>query len=273
VRKDAVIVVTFSEPMKRDATERAFNSTDVGPVTFSWSANGTVLTIKPVNGLEYETVTSADASPRRYTVALGSSGSDEAGNTLASVSVSFFTCRRMSRELAFVPEGSGFVLYDADDRFTGVSKVSGGNTVYTSNTGMGLGVKGFLTFDLAPLPADVVEFESGNLRVYQAAAPDQEVLGFAIDLERIRLVMLEASAFGSPSLGSLGPISETTSPGWRQKEIKDALSASYAERTGLNAWLSLRVVGRVAGAQAVFRERKTTSDDGPPSLSATFLVK
>jgi hypothetical protein len=273
VRKDAVIVVTFSEPMKRDATERAFNSTDVGPVTFSWSANGTVLTIKPVNGLEYETVTSADASPRRYTVALGSSASDDAGNSLTSVSVSFSTHRRMTRELALVPEGSGYVLHNAVDGSTGVSKVSGGYPVYTSNTGMSVNVRGFLAFDLAPLPADLIEFERATLRVYQSAAPGQDVPGFAIDVERVRSAVLDAGLFDAATIQALGAVSESRSPGWRDKEITQALSASYAERSSSQGWLSLRLVGRVPGAQTYFRHTKTSAEDGPPTISATFLLK
>jgi hypothetical protein len=98
VRADADIVVTFSEPMNRVETEKAYSSLELPTknVTFSWSNGDRRLTIHPDDGLEYGawTLASATNHDQIYTYVIGRTARDVAGNRLEADWTASFTMLR-----------------------------------------------------------------------------------------------------------------------------------------------------------------------------------
>jgi hypothetical protein len=80
VEVERTIVITFSEAMNQTATESAFSISGNVTGTFTWS--GFNITFTPNQGFEYQTY---------YTVTIGETSSDIAGNTLEGPYVFSFT--------------------------------------------------------------------------------------------------------------------------------------------------------------------------------------
>ena len=80
----AVIVVTFSTAMDASATQAAFQSSSAGlttgNVTFAWTVNNTVLTVKPNAALSYAL---APAGPQEYAYTISTAARSAAGAALA----------------------------------------------------------------------------------------------------------------------------------------------------------------------------------------------
>jgi hypothetical protein len=103
VRADADIIVTFSEPMDRVATEIAYDSADLPPkdVTFSWSAGDRELTIHPDAELLYGGRVANIPKPRSYAYTIGGSACDKAGNQLGDDALlSFMMLNSLTNSLA-----------------------------------------------------------------------------------------------------------------------------------------------------------------------------
>jgi hypothetical protein len=127
VRADADIVVTFSEPMHRVETEKAYGSLDLPTknVTFLWSNGDRTLTIHPDKGLEYGHFTEADAVPfdQTYAYILASEGRDVAGNRLEDdFEASFTMLRRYSEAL---PSRDTTAIIRSEDGYDGTSAACG----------------------------------------------------------------------------------------------------------------------------------------------------
>jgi hypothetical protein len=107
VRADADIVVTFSEPMNRVETEKAYSSLDLPTknVIFSWSNGDRRLTIHPNNGLEYGEWTAGSATnhDQVYSYLIENTARDKAGNLLGGdLEFAFTMLREYSEQLTMV---------------------------------------------------------------------------------------------------------------------------------------------------------------------------
>ncbi len=105
VRADADIIVTFSEPMHRVETEKAYGSLDLPTkdVTFLWSEGDRELTIHADDGLEYgiNPGGAGPPDPRTYTYLIANEARDVAGNRLEEdFAASFTTLREYTRLLS-----------------------------------------------------------------------------------------------------------------------------------------------------------------------------
>ena len=153
VRADTNIVITFSEPMERVATQAAYQSTDLpsGAVAFSWNAESTVLTINPSTDLAYATGGNLSVAARAFALSVTTTAEDDAGNRLASdFNWSFRTLRRITPSIAASTFGPACMNDEV------VISCYGGSPS-TCNTIDVL-------FATSGLPADLVAVESANLR-------------------------------------------------------------------------------------------------------------
>jgi hypothetical protein len=153
VTNDKMITVTFSEPMNQQATQAAFQSVDLpsNAVTFAWSTDGKVMTIKPNIPLEYKSVSSPSDVPRIYGYSMTSTATDLAGNKLILLNSSFSTLKQVMTTLESI------------DTLTG--SLSGGSTSFICSeicigeTENNIGIRGFISFDLSSIPSSVKTFD------------------------------------------------------------------------------------------------------------------
>jgi hypothetical protein len=102
VVKNAMISITFSEPMDVDSVIQVYRSDELRPdnAAFAWEDHNTRLVIRPVMPLDYAEVTGVDQPAKTFTITIGSSAKDLAGNALGEDwSFSFSTLRQISQQI------------------------------------------------------------------------------------------------------------------------------------------------------------------------------
>ncbi len=163
VRSDAVIVVEFTEPMDRLSVQDGLDTSDLGGVQFSWSDDGTTVTIAPDAPLDYADgfgINPEGTEAKQYQVTVRAGCTDEAGNSLASdVQSTFSTLKSIT---------AGF---ERDNGLTGSGTPEGIVTTDTGpikvgddgNGGISNALRGYITIDLSPLPDTAVEIVSATL--------------------------------------------------------------------------------------------------------------
>jgi len=159
VSKDANVVVTFSEPMDQASAQSAFQSADLGAVTFAWSADGTVMTVNPNADLAYT------SSGKSYGFKVTTTAKDKANNALASEnSSSFKTFRQLSSTITSSAALDG--------------RANNSDEVNTSDADAWVGdgisnrpYRTFFSFDLSSLPAGTQPENvlSATLKAYQGS--------------------------------------------------------------------------------------------------------
>ncbi len=117
VDADAVIQITFSEPMDREMTASAYGS-ERDPIAseqvdFSWNSSSTVLTITPKAPLPYKEVGHLDDSPTILNFTLLAAAQDAQGQPMEEDFVSFFSpWKLMSQEIPVDITNSAFAVYE-----------------------------------------------------------------------------------------------------------------------------------------------------------------
>jgi hypothetical protein len=226
VAADAPIVITFSEPMDKAATQVAYQSTDISPaaVTMSWNDAGDELTIVPNDPFEYAEGLSTDIDtlePLSYAFTIGQAARDKAGNELESeLPVEFSTYRRllhleymMGSMTARLRGSGGFILGtllagdDQDgDYYWGVTSVA----LYDLPAGIEVFEEVVFNADQDEAVPDPFEgLGLGNLHVYDVAYSD---IGTAED---------------APMLTDLGTLSTDAAAGWRELDVTAAVAEDY----------------------------------------------
>jgi hypothetical protein len=169
VREDATVVFVFSEPMDQLSVQNSVDTSALGGVTFAWSDGGTTLTITPDAPLAYAEGAGNDPDATaaiQYDVTVGTGGADEAGNVLAvGAQTVFTTLKSMS------------TTFGRDNALTGAGTPDGVTTdaddfCYVGDDALGAaakGYRGYITMDLAALPATAVEIVSATLEGAQLA--------------------------------------------------------------------------------------------------------
>jgi hypothetical protein len=160
VPPDAVIVVTFSEPMDRESVENAYTSPDLprSAVTFSWSENDTVLTIRPQAPLSVASGSDPDeVAAATYELELTSGAHDVSGNALVREHVEFSVIREITQTLDGVQQRSLTGNWRSDGVY-GVSDCEESSTAVCIGDSPMAGTpayRGFATFDLSELGEDI----------------------------------------------------------------------------------------------------------------------
>ncbi|HEY6557397.1 MAG TPA: Ig-like domain-containing protein [Polyangiaceae bacterium] len=251
VRADANIVFTFDRPMDKVKTLQAYLSTDI-PATaasLSWNPDGTQLTVNPNAELAYAggvvTSSSGAIAPRAYSLRVTTAARDLNGNALQETATSSFTTlRRLAQGLMAI---KGDVA-----RFRNNSTSSPCNTStsgFTSDNYLGSQkYKLLVTFDISPLPAGIVEFESAGVGTDQIFVQENSYATGVVILDHVRepIPLREPhEAFNSPALRSLGVFSNNANLEYKSVNARDALEDDYA---ALRQYSQYRVDNTFQGA-------------------------
>ncbi len=278
MNKNVKIVIDFSEAMNRQATELAYQSTDMPAVTFTWSNNDTRLEIDPVGDLQYT------STGKLYSFKITNTATDLAGNKLTTVNSSFTTFRELTRTLTSVAALDGWVRGDGV-----VNGANCGANICVGDSGSADNAqyKGFLSFDLSNLETLGLtvanRITSAELSVYQefqdgSPYADLQLGGKHLILAHVDYgAALNAGDFNTPILDDLGQFSGNGVIGYKtEPDALDSVRDDWANRTS-----------RGNRSQFMFYFAKATDNDGladvtrlvpgesattPPELKVKFLV-
>jgi hypothetical protein len=229
VHADATIVVTFSEPMDDMATEAGYSSDElpVSAVSFQWNEARDEVTIVPEEPLPYTDVATLDAPAQAFTFGFGDPAADLAGNALTPARFAFSTLRRAQFSIG-AEEGEQFSGSRRSDDSDGVGNcapsadvVCAGDSVAESN----VQYWGFVTFDLADLPANA------EVELAQLFAEIQTLVGNpfsmgVVRVEHVRFSAIDAAAMQVAPLSEVGILAESGEPGELLSiDVTEALAA------------------------------------------------
>lgn len=166
VTSNTEIVLRFSESMDPSTTRAALRSSD-GPVpaTEAWHDAARELRLSPAQPLAYA---ASDAPALTYVVDIADGARDAAGNALPAQAFSFQTLRTVTQTLLPVAssELTGSIRGDGgatSESCAGVICV--GDDIFSTGPESSAQYRGFLSFDLTELPAELVEIVSARIRL------------------------------------------------------------------------------------------------------------
>lgn len=235
VESDALLVITFSEPMDREATESAYLSEDLpsGDVTFTWNEDSTVLTITPnlplllAAGGDPAAVTALD-----YTYVVSDLARDAQGEALLARAFSFSTARQITQAYAAIQDR------DLTGNFRGNGNYGNGDCARNQTT-VCIGdsanpadfqFRGFLSFDLRELPSDIKRLEMAELS-FEVEDTNGNAFNSLGDLlaEHVDFELIDADAFEVEPLASFGVVATAASQGSLiEFDVSDAILADVA---------------------------------------------
>lgn len=228
VTADTDLVIEFSEPMDKVATQASYQSADIpsGGVTFSWNAEGTILTIDPVADLAYATGPTPDAvAAASFSFTISQVAADEAGNALAEpATTTFDTLRRIEHALEPIPSLCGLVRSD-----TGLV----GTSTWVGDTSGNGQYKGFATMDIAPLPENIVLFEEATLRLDQLSSGlgnPYAGLGGLVNVQHVLYPVKNLAALSVAPLSLAGVLSTNQVEEYKEVAVLAQVEEDYAER-------------------------------------------
>lgn len=268
VAQDATIVITFSEPMNRAATQSAYQSADLpaGDVTFSWNDPGTELTLTPSAPLQYT------AAGKVYALSLDGSATDLVGNALPGFSSSFRTLRQLSATLGSTPALDGWVRSDGAVNTDGVALLAGDSGTVDNAT-----YRSYLSFDLGSLTG--VTVVSATLGAYQNSVTGTPYTGLDVGSSDLRLDhvnyggSLTSMDFDPTVYATLGDLSSSATLGVKSLAVLGALNADLAAGRSRSQY-RLRFAALTDGdGQADFAWLHS-GDHGEhaPTLEVTYLM-
>ncbi|HEX6766454.1 MAG TPA: Ig-like domain-containing protein, partial [Polyangiaceae bacterium] len=245
VHADENVVITFSEPMDRVATAAALASPDValGPGSFTWSVNDTVLTVDlpPFTYRTGDDPLTVVASNFRFTVGTGARDVD--GNHLESrFDFAFRTLRDITQRLRPVRNSENpSTEYWAWSRTLGTSNAticeSGAFAIGSFGGASANMTVGYVAMDIAELPNGIVDFKQATF-----IGSQQSSEGIPFDfMGVIRLTHLAplpinqgiapASLPEATPLLDLGPFASDPESRPRTKDVLAVLEGDYANRS------------------------------------------
>lgn len=213
VENDASIVIRFSVPMDRLATQAAYQSESVpsGSVTFSWNDASTELTVSPDAPLSYSTGDDPElVEARRVSFFISASAADADGNHLTQPhEFSFALLRQIELTLFAVQDrdlsgsfrsndtyGGGQCARDEINMCVGDVRVNGESEQY----------KGFISFELVDVP-EAAQGLSALLSLEITAMAGNPFGGLGgLVLEHAAFDAVGIDAFSSEALGDVGLI-------------------------------------------------------------------
>ncbi len=224
VAADEPIVLRFSEPMDRAATQAAYQSSDIpaASVTFAWNEVGDELTITPNEPLEYaEGISATTTEALSYTFTISSAGESEQGVSLGdNAEVSFSTLRRLS------------LTYSQDTELSGRVRDLGGALLLAGSYSLGDSSindtgRGFVSFDVSSLPEGPVTVEEGTLHARFSAVQGNPFsdLG-AVVYQHVNYDTFNDALFDAPAIGSAAGLFGTINEDEVDRDVTDiAVSA------------------------------------------------
>jgi hypothetical protein len=235
VEDDAVLVITFSEPMDRESTESAYLSEDLpsGDVTFGWNDDSTVLTITPdlplllAAGADPETVTALD-----YTYVVSDLARDTQGEALMARAFSFSTARQITQTYAAIQDRDLTGNFRGNDNYGSGDCARNQTTVCIGDSANppDFQFRGFLSFDLRALPSDIKKLTMAELS-FEVAETDGNAFNGLGDLlaEHVSFELIDATAFDVEPLASLGVVASDADEGSLiEIDLSDVILADVA---------------------------------------------
>jgi hypothetical protein len=212
VLPDAIIEITFSEPMNKASVQAAWQSPELSSdkVTFSWDGPGTILTVTPNNLLEIILVDGNDTPGTPYSFSINNAATDLAGNALEpELSMQFQAARRSVRALK---PGSAMTRAIRSDG----SLDAGVTAVRVGDTASNLGVRAFISFPTTLVPDNWLVLESSTFDI-AASTPFGNVWTVTdgvpgINLADIEFAAIEGTIYGLDVIDYLGVILTNANP-------------------------------------------------------------
>jgi Bacterial Ig-like domain len=215
VKEDQSIVITFDEKMDQAATEAAYQSADLPAteVTFSWNTEGTTLTIKPKDFLEYAAGDSSSIAAKTYALSVTSNADDVAGNALTPFSSSFSTLKVISAAIYAAADQTGYIEDVGGDLLSGspTAAICVGDSNFSSP------VRGFFGFDLTGIPEGAVA-DKARLIIYKEGVKGAPYALSSVFLEHVSypVPLIDSGEssyqYDTPVLSDLGIFDSTISP-------------------------------------------------------------
>lgn len=260
VAADAVVTLTFSEPMNPSTVQTAYSSSDLpaSSVNFNWSAGNTVLQIAPHQPLTLATGTdSAATAAKHYAFQIGAGALDQGGESLPPFSAGFSTLRAVTQTLSAVQDRTLTGNWRSDDVYgdNSCTQVGSTTTCVGDSSNDNSTYRGFVTFDLSALPAQtqaVLTAQLGTSVDNMRGSPFADLGSLVV--EHVSFDSISLDAFNSAALGS-------------------AISLSSSATLGVGAQLGFDVLSPVQGdlpalgrSQFRFRFTAATNSDGSGDL-------
>jgi hypothetical protein len=241
VVQNATISITFSEPMNVDSVAQAYASDDLPPnkVILSWADHNTRLVITPSELLEYAAVTGVDDPAREYSITIGGSATDVAGNTLEQEAIlTFSTLRRISQP---IPLARGVLLlhpHDGSDDWAG--PVCKDNFLEAGDGASDQASASILVFEIGELSEGIVQWESAIVEgPFTTPAPDPfqdglgELRGYSVRGKGIEITWSSPAAY-------VGVAAQASAPQHFSLDVKTALADYYDDPDEFGFELLLR---------------------------------
>ena len=227
----SAIEVTFSEPMDQAATEAAFSIDPAVSGTFAWDAEGLTLTFTPDAPFDYNT---------NVEWQIAQAAADQAGLGMAGdFEGVFVVLRQKTISLYSQPARDGFVYAPGAAALNKV--VTEGFNGHNSLL-VGTWTRGFLSFDLAKLPAETVDIVAAELQVHQRSHHAQAYTGSTGALWAVSLPYgnLDLGDFATPTpticpslcypLGK--ELSSSAADGWKSTDMTLLVRADWNASAG-----------------------------------------
>lgn len=273
VRKDANIVISFSEPMDPVATQLGYQSADLPAATavLTWDDTGSVLTVNPSAELAYATGTNPTTAPAaKYGFTVTATARDRAGNSLSAPFVAeFTTLRRITQTIAL--------------RATEGTTITGAGVRYDCPTSFLVGddasnrpARGILSFDISTLPGGIAEFERATFSGRTQSFGGDPIASLqALVLEHTTFAFpITASARTAAARGAIGVLTTSEALRTSTAAVTTALADDYQNRTQ-----------RGNRSQYRLAMQRETDNDGtgdamtlhcpsatPPTLEVVYLI-
>jgi hypothetical protein len=271
VSADTEIVVTFSEPMDKAATQAAYQSTDLPPeeVTMTWNEAGDELTITPTDPLERGEGLDPDVVEAiSYAIMINTAAQDLAGNSLEEDYAFEFSTERMIIEAHPLElERSGCLAANGETSGWTICVGEGGDQA-------SLHTKGFATFDISGLPEDIIEL-AAELQMHQVFVVGEpyESLGDLM-LHHVEYTDMIVDYFNAAPLAEVGVFSDSPELGERKIDVSDFVWNDYeAERETSQYRLEFEIANDLDEDSDGVMFLKDANDDYPaPRIVVLYLI-
>jgi hypothetical protein len=277
---DVTIEITFSEPMNKVATQAAFQSANLGSVTFDWPSDD-VMVVRPNAPLEYAAGSSLSVAPKKYGFSITNVATDLTGHSLAtSAGAEFSTLRQITLNVPLsskhwsYSEGAGGVVTEP-----GVTPAELGINIgdlwsagHPTNS-----VRALFVFDMADLPNGIVSFVSATLSM-SVCCPQGNPGGLgAVMVDHISVSPIDTSYFYSTPLDASVELATNLAPGIKTASVKVLVEGDYSKRVERGNKIQLRI-GFASEINANMVSDLLLLDDrtqlaAGPKIAATFLVQ
>jgi hypothetical protein len=218
IAANAVVTLTFSEPMNTRAVEAAYSSSDLpaGSLSFSWSNGDSVLQIAPTQPLLRATGTNPDATvARSYAFEIGTTATDQSGEALPRFSSSFSTLREITQTLPALQDRNLTGNWRSDDLYGENScQFDSTTTCIGDSSNENSTYRGFLTFDLSDLPAQLQTLSAAQLSMTIDSIRNAPFAGLgSLVADHVTFDSISLDAFGAVSIGSVIQLSSSAAAG------------------------------------------------------------